>query len=88
MSPIYKRYRGNKQEVLVTSGVIAEGSVKHALKGRQYMRGLRGSRLMYEAFISQLVQRSLVFDLADDTKEKLELVRGISQSEESCADAV
>lgn len=42
---------------------------------------------MYEALISQLVQSSYVFYLADETKEILEILRHMSQSEVSRADA-
>ena len=65
------------EEALVAGGVIADGSVEHALKGKQYKRGLRCLRLMYE------VQGSLAFDLADETKENLKILRDMSQSQES-----
>ena len=52
MSAIYKRYKGSELgEVLVAGGVVAEGSVDHALKGKHYKRGLRCLRLMYEALL-------------------------------------
>ena len=41
---------------------------------------------MYETLVSQLVQGSLAFDLADETKENLEILRDMSQSQESRAD--
>ena len=72
------------EEALVADGVIADGSVEHALKGK---RGLRCLRLMNEALVSQLVQGSLAFDLADETKENLEILRDMSQSQESRVDA-
>ena len=75
------------EEALVAGGVIADGSVEHALKGKQYKRGLRCLRLMNETLVSQLVQGSLAFDLADETKEKLEILRDMSQSQESRVDA-
>ncbi|KAK7086504.1 hypothetical protein SK128_012262 [Halocaridina rubra] len=71
----------------VNGGVIADGSVEHALNGKHYKRGLRCLRLMYEALTSQLVQGSLAFDLADETKENLEILRDMSQSQESRAEA-
>ena len=40
MSAIYKRYKGSE-----LGGVVAEGSVDHALKGMHYKRGLRCFRL-------------------------------------------
>ncbi len=40
MSAIYKRYKGSElEELLVAGGVVAEGSVEHALKGKHYKRG-------------------------------------------------
>ena len=42
MNAIYKRYKGSElEDVLVAGGVIAEGSVDRALKGKHYIRGLR-----------------------------------------------
>lgn len=82
-----ERYNGSElEEVLVAGGVIADGSVEHALKGKHYKRGLRCLRLMYEALISQLVQSSVASDLVDETKENLEILRDMSQSQESRAD--
>ena len=46
MSAIYKHYKGSELEVLVTGGVIADGSLEHVLKGKQYKRGLCCLRLM------------------------------------------
>lgn len=60
MSAIYKCYKGSElEEVLVAGGVVAEGSVDHALKGKHYKRGLRCLRLMYEALLSQLFKGKL-----------------------------
>ena len=54
MNTIYERYKGSELgEVLVAAGVIAEGSVDQALKGKHYRRGLRCLKLMYEALVSQ-----------------------------------
>ena len=69
MSAIYKRYKGS--ELLVAGGVVAEGSVDHALKGKHYKRGLRCLKLMYEAVMSQLVKVRLVPNLAGETKKNL-----------------
>ncbi|KAK7083853.1 hypothetical protein SK128_014644, partial [Halocaridina rubra] len=41
---------------------------------------------MYEALISQLAQGSLALDLADETKENLEILKNMSQSQEFRAD--
>ncbi|KAJ3603232.1 hypothetical protein NHX12_030974 [Muraenolepis orangiensis] len=88
MSAIYKRYKGSELgDVLVAGGVIAEGSVDRALKGKHYKRGLRCLRLMYEALLSQLVKGRLVPNLADETRENLEILRDTSLSKESHAAA-
>ncbi|KAJ3584138.1 hypothetical protein NHX12_014634, partial [Muraenolepis orangiensis] len=88
MSAIYKRYKGSELgDVLVAGGVIAEGSIDRALKGKHYKRGLRCLRLMYEALLSQLVKGRLVPNLADETRENLEILRDTSLSKESRAAA-
>lgn len=88
MSAIYKRYKGSELGyVLVAGGVIAEGSVNCALKGKHYKRGLHCLRLMYEALISQLVKGRLMPNLADETRENLEILRDTSLSQESRAAA-
>ncbi|KAJ3584789.1 hypothetical protein NHX12_015284, partial [Muraenolepis orangiensis] len=84
MSTIYKRYKGSELgDVLVAGGVIAEGSVDRALKGKHYKRGLHCLRLMYEALLNQLVKGRLVPNLADETRENLEILRDTSLSKES-----
>ena len=40
----------------MAGGVVAEGSVDRALKGKHYKRGLYCLMLMYEALISGLVK--------------------------------
>ncbi len=86
MSTIYKRYNGSELgDVLVAAGVVAEGSVDHALKGKHYKRGLRCLRLMYEALMSQLLQGRP--DLADRTRENLEMLKDTSLSQEDRAAA-
>lgn len=88
MSAIYKRYKGSGlEDVLIAAGVIAEGSVDRALKGKHYKRGLRCLRLMYEALMSQLVQERLTPHMADETKKNLETLRDMSLSQESRAAA-
>ena len=88
MSAIYKRYKGSELgDLLVAAGVIAEGSVDPALKGKHYKRGLRCLRLMYEALMSQLVKERLTLDMAEETRENLEILRDTSLSHESRAAA-
>jgi hypothetical protein len=88
MSAIYKRYKGSELgDVLVAAGVIAEGSVDGALKGKHYKRGLRCLRLMYEALMSQVVQERLALNLADDTRNNLKTLRDKTRCKESHAAA-
>jgi hypothetical protein len=66
---------------------LAEGSVKHALKGKHYKRGLRCLKLMYEALMSQLVKVKLTPNLAEGTRENLVILKNTSLSAESRAAA-
>jgi len=57
---IDKRFHGSGlSDILVTAGVIAEGSVDQALRGKHYKRSIRCLRLMYEALIRRLIQHSI-----------------------------
>ena len=88
MSAIYKRYTGSELgDVLVAAGVIAEGSVDSALKGKHYKRGLRCLRLMYEALMSQLAKESLIPNLTEETRENIDILRNTSLSQETRAAA-
>lgn len=71
----------------MADGVIAEGSVDHALKGKHYKRGLRCLRLMYEALMSQLLQGRIAPDLGGETRGNLKILRDTSLSKESRAAA-
>ena len=85
---MYKCYkRSELEELLVAGGVVAEGSVDHALKGKHYKRGLRCLKLMYEAVTSQLVKVRLVPNLAGETKKNLAILRDASLTQESRAAA-
>ena len=82
MSAIYKRYKGIELvALLVAGGVIAEGSVDRALKGKHY-KGLRCWRFMYEALMRQLVKGRLTPDLAEETRENFQILRSTSLSQE------
>ena len=74
---IYKRHKGCElSEVLVAAGIIAEGSVDQALRGKHYRRALRCLTLMYEAlmylFLSRFSQES---QLETPTMDRLALLR-------------
>ena len=82
MNAIYKRYKNSGlEDLLVATGVVAEGSVDHALRGKHYKRGLRCLNLMYEALMSQILQEKLAPHLSYDIKEKLKILRDTCQSQ-------
>jgi len=57
ISAMNKRFQGSGlSDLLVAAGVIADGSVDQALKGKHYKRGMRCLRLMYETLMRQIVQ--------------------------------
>ena len=88
ISAIYKHYKGSELgDVLVAAGVIAEGSVDHALKGKHYKRGLRCLRLMYEALVSELVKVRLIPNLDSATVENVKILKDESISHSSRAAA-
>ena len=81
---IYKRNKGSEsEELLVAGGVVAEGSVDHALKGKHYKWGLHCLKLTCEALVSQLVKVRLVPNLAGETKKNLVILRNPSLIQES-----
>jgi len=70
MSAIYKNYMGSElEDVLVAGGVIADGSVHQALKGKHFKRGLHCLELMYEA---------LIIYLGDKIEDNLEILRNVN----------
>ena len=88
MSAIYKRYKGSELgEVLVAAGVIVEGSVDSAVKGKHYKRELHCLRLLYEALISQLAKDRLIPNLSKETRENLDILKNSSLSQETRAAA-
>ena len=52
------------RDVLIQSGVVAEGSVDKALSGKMYNRGIRLYKLAYEAITRK------VFDVIVSTKQE------------------
>ena len=47
---IYKRFRNTGlRDLMIHSGVLAEGSVDQALSGKMHNRGIRAYKLLYEA---------------------------------------
>ena len=43
------------KDVLIQSSVIAEGSIKSALRGKCYNRGIRLFKILYEALLRQIM---------------------------------
>ena len=81
MNAIYKRYQGSElDEVLVVAGVIAEGSVEQALKGKHYRRGLRCLRAWYECLIYELL-KDKASKLSGEVQQMLDILHGINTSE-------
>ena len=57
---IYKRFKGSGiSEVLVATGVISDGSVDQALRGKHFKRGVRCLRLFYETLIHHALDKRL-----------------------------
>ncbi|XP_028404399.1 uncharacterized protein LOC114527028 [Dendronephthya gigantea] len=74
---IYKRHKGCElAEVLVAAGIIVEGSVDQALRGKHYRRALRCLTLMYEALMHLLLTRYFQeSQLETPTLDRLTLLR-------------
>ena len=88
---IYKRYKGSGfADILVAAGVIAEGSVDQALRGKHYRRALRCLSLMYETLIHLLVNKNLAgLELDASIKTQLAVLREpMSNSQECLASAL
>ena len=57
---IYKRFkRSGISGVLVAAGVIANGSVDQALRGKHFKRGVRCLRLFYETLVHRAIDKRL-----------------------------
>lgn len=57
---IYKRFKGSGiSDVLVAAGVIADGSVDQALRGKHFKRGVRCLRLFYETLVHLALNKRL-----------------------------
>jgi len=88
---IYKRYKGSGiADILVAAGVIAEGSVDQAFRGKHYRRALRCLSLMYETLMHLLLNKNLArLELDASTKTQLDvLCEPISNSQECLTSAL
>ena len=74
---IYKRFKGSGlSEILVAAGVIVEGSVDQALRGKHYRRGLRCLMLWREALINKRLTKLLENKtLSEEALHNLETLR-------------
>ena len=83
MAAIFKRYEGSElEEVLVQAEAVAAGSVKQALKGQHFRRGIRIISLFYESLITNIL-RYKVMNLEPETKRKLEILRDTTADQET-----
>ena len=63
-------------DTLVTAGVVVEGSVDQALRGKHYRRGVRCIQLWREALIHKRLTYILEHEeLSDDIKKNLDVLR-------------
>ena len=80
MSAIYKRFQESGiEDVLVTAGLIAEGSVQQALKGKHYNRALRIYKLLYEALVRLLIRSGSEHGITipNDINFMIEIIRNL-----------
>jgi hypothetical protein len=77
MYAVYKRFKGSGMaDTLVTAGVVVEGSVDQALRGKHYRRGVRCIQLWREALINKRLPKILEHEeLSEDIKENLKTLR-------------
>ena len=63
-------------DTLFTEGVVVEGSVDQALRGKHYRRGMRCIQLWREALIDKRLAKILEHEeLSEDIKENLKTLR-------------
>ena len=74
---IYKRFKGSGMaDTLVAAGVVVEGSVDQALRGKHYRRGVRCILLWREALIQKRLAKILEHeDLPESILENLDVLR-------------
>ena len=77
INAIYKRFKGSGiSDVLVAAGVVADGSVDQALRGKHFNRGVRCLRLFYETLVHHAVDRRLEgCPLSEEIKTSLTKLR-------------
>ncbi len=87
---IYKRFKGSGMaDTLVTAGVVVEGSVDQALRGKHYRRGMRCIQLWRETLIHKRLKEILEREeLSDDIRDNLDTLRnGLTEIQETLQEA-
>ena len=81
---MYKRFQGSGlADVLVASGVVAEGSCDQALRGKHFNRGVRCLRLFYETLVHHALNHRLEgTTVSADVKATLKTLRESSDAHE------
>ena len=84
VSAIYKRFKGSGiSDVLVAAGVIADGSVDQALRGKHFKRGVRCLRLFYETLVHHALDKRLEgSQLSEEIKVCLSKLRSSDDTQE------
>ena len=83
LSVIEKRFQdAGLRDVIIESGVIAEGSVSGVLEGRTYNRAIRCHKLMFEA-LNRLALIGFNSGTDEHHKDKKPIVDEFSQRPES-----
>ena len=74
---LYKRFKGSGlDDILVTAGVVVQGSVDQALRGKHYRRGVRWILLWREALIQNRLSQVLQYeDLPATVQHNLGILR-------------
>ena len=74
---IYKRFKGSGiADTLVAAGVVVEGYVDQALRGKHYRRGVRCIMLWREVLIHQRLKQILEHnELSEDIRMNLDILR-------------
>ena len=74
---IFKRFKGSEMtDTLVAEGVVMEGSVDQALRGKHYRRRMQCILLWREVLIQNQLSKILEHkELSEDIKENLNILR-------------
>ena len=89
INAMYKRFKDSGiADILVAAGVIADGSVDQALRGKHYRRAIRCLRLMTESLLQCRVKTLQVTGgLEQSVTEKLAILRDLDKAQPELAAA-